>query len=151
MKRRIRQRKKQVSDEQTTNTEAATEGLKGQKLKGHCHRKASNHCHFTHLHDAIIESYVFHALMWSVGWEERWWDSISDPCGVPQGVESVSFLTMAPQSILLDWMVRALWPKDSFVLQFLAVTCDPAYTVWMCEEEKKLFVCGCKCLCEVLL
>lgn len=50
------------------NTEAATEGL-----KGHCHRKASNHCHFTHLHtvDAIIESYVFHALMWSVGWEER--------------------------------------------------------------------------------
>lgn len=57
------------------NTEAATEGLKGhcQKLKGHCHRKANNHCHFTHLHtvDAIIESYVFHALMWSVGWEER--------------------------------------------------------------------------------
>lgn len=67
MKRRIRQRKKQVSDEQTTNTEAATEGL-----KGHC-QKLKGHCHFTHLHtvDAIIESYVFHALMWSVGWEER--------------------------------------------------------------------------------
>lgn len=49
------------------NTEAATEGL-----KGHC-QKLKGHCHFTHLHtvDAIIESYVFHALMWSVGWEER--------------------------------------------------------------------------------
>lgn len=49
------------------NTEAATEAL-----KGHC-QKLKGHCHFTHLHtvDAIIESYVFHALMWSVGWEER--------------------------------------------------------------------------------